>query len=113
MRSERLVHRVFFSKSRNKDYYAKIDGRTFFDQPVKNYLRIYDNARKITIGQGADYTTGYLLDYPYFDEKHKLIAIDLSKQQVLHADPKGIQQINFKGNLEREINANTTMLFIT
>ena len=48
-------------------------------------------------GQGDDYTTG-LLDYPYFK---KLIAIDLSKQQKLDADPKAIQQINFIGNLTR------------
>ena len=48
-------------------------------------------------GQGDDYATGYLLDYPYFK---KLIAIDLSKQQKLDADPKAIQQINFDEILE-------------
>ena len=42
-----------------------IDGRTFFDQPVKNNLRIYDKMRKTAIGQGDDYTTGCLLDYPF------------------------------------------------
>ena len=43
-----------------------IDGRTYFDKPVKNNLRTYDNNRKITTGQGNDYTTGCLLDYPYY-----------------------------------------------
>ena len=43
-----------------------IDGRNFFDQPVKNYLRTYDNIRKIATGLGDDYTIGCLLDYPYF-----------------------------------------------
>ena len=51
--------------------------------------------------QGYDYTTGYLLDYPYFKLCRKLIAIDLSKQQKLDADPKAIQQINYTGNLDK------------
>ena len=45
-----------------------IDGRNFFDHPIKNYLKTYDNIRKIATGQGDDYTTGYLLDYPYFEK---------------------------------------------
>ena len=55
------------------------DGRNFFDQPVKNDLKTYDNIQKITIGQGDDYTTSCLLDYPYFKKYYKLIATDLSK----------------------------------
>ena len=39
-----------------------------------------------------------------------MIAIDLSKQQALDADPGGTQQIYFTANLDREENA--TMLFI-
>ena len=44
-----------------------------------------------------------------------MIAIDLSKQQALDADPKAIQQINFTGNLNRgeNVNNNTIMFFIT
>ena len=72
-----------------------------FDQPVKNNFRTYDNIQKITIGQRDDYTTGCLLDYNYFNEYYKMIAIDLSKQPTLDADPKAIQEINFTGNLER------------
>ena len=53
---------------------------------------------KIATGQGDDCTTSCLLDYPYFLEHYKLIAIDLSKQQRLDADPKAMQQINFTGN---------------
>ena len=52
----------------------------------------------ITAGQGDDYTTGCLLDYPYFKNYYKMIAIDLSKQQVLDANPKAIQQIAFTAN---------------
>ena len=72
-----------------------------FDQPVKNNFRTYDNIQKITIGQRDDYTTGCLLDYNYFNEYYKMIAIDLSKQPALDADPKAMQEINFTGNLER------------
>ena len=56
-----------------------VDGRTFFDQPIKNDLKTYDNIRKIATGQGDDYTTGCLLVYPYFKKYYKLIVIDLSK----------------------------------
>ena len=62
----------------------------------------YNNIWKIATGQGDDYTTGYLLDYPYFEEHYKLIALDLRKQQALHAYPKAIQQINFTGNVSQE-----------
>ena len=87
-----------------------IDGRNFFDQPINSMNNTYENIRKIATGQGDDYTTGSLLDYSYFKENYKLIAIDLSKQQALDADPRAIQQINFTANLDRD--GNTTMFFI-
>ena len=83
-----------------KDYNITINGENFFDQPIKNQKITYD-IRKIAIGYGDDYTTGCLLDYPYFTETYKMIAVDLSKQKVLDFDPKAIQQINFTGNLDR------------
>ena len=93
-----------------KDYNVMIDGRNFFDQPIKNDLKTYDNIRKIATGQGDDCTTGCLLDYLYFKKYCKLIAIDLSKQQKLDADPKAIQQINFTESLDRA--EDETMFFI-
>ena len=78
-----------------------INGENFFDQPIKNNKVKYDNIRKIATGQGDDYTTGCLLDYPYFANTYKMIAVDLSKQQALDADPRAIQQINFTANLDR------------
>ena len=65
----------------------------------------YENIRKITNGQEDDYTTGCLLDYTYFRDIYKMIAIDLSKQQALNANPKPIQEINFTANLARAGNA--------
>ena len=84
-----------------KDYNVMINGRSFFDQQIKNDLKTYHNIRKIATGQGDGYTTGCLLDYPYFEKYYKLIAIDLSKQQKLDSDPKAMHQINFTGNLAR------------
>ena len=78
-----------------------IDGRNFFDQPVKNDKITYENIRKIATGGGDDYTTGCLLDYHYFKKSYKMIAIYFTKQQALDADPKVIQQINFTANLDR------------
>ena len=91
-----------------------IDGQSFFGQLVKSNLRTCDIIRKIAFGQGDNYTTGCLLDYNYFGNYYKMIATDLSKKPALDADPKAIQQINLKGNLNRgrNVNLNTTMFFI-
>ena len=86
------------------------DGKNFFDQPVKNDSVTYENIRKIATGQGDDYTTGCLLDYNYSKNYYKMKSIDLSKQQVLDADPKVIQQINFTRNLDRD--GQTAIYFI-
>ena len=82
----------------------------FFDQPVKNDKVTSENIRKITTGEGHDYMTGCLLDYSYFEKYYKMIAVDVSKQQALDADPKVIQQIDFTANLDRA--GNTSLYFI-
>ena len=87
-----------------------IDDKNVFDQPINIMTKTYENIRKIAIGQGDDYTTGCLLDYPYLKDHYKMIAIDLSKQQALDADPRAVQQINFTANLDRD--GNKTMFFI-
>ena len=87
-----------------------IDGRNFFDQPINSMSKTYENIRKIATGIGDGYTTGCLLDYPYFIENYKMIAIDLSRQNKLDADPRAIQQINFTANLDRA--GNVTIFFI-
>ena len=67
-----------------------IDGKKVFDQPVKYDKVTYEKIRKLATGQGDDYTTGCLLDYIYFKNYYKMIAVDLSKQQALDADLKVI-----------------------
>ena len=87
-----------------------INGENIFDQPIKNNKKTYENIRKIAIGQGDDHTTGCLLDYWYFKNTYKMIAVDLSRQQALDADPRAIQQVSFTTNLDRA--GNTRVYFI-
>ena len=92
---------ILSSKSRNKRLQCQ-DWR-------KELFWSYENIRKTATGRGDDYTTSCLLEYPYFKDNYKMIAIDLSKEQALDADPIPIQQINFIGNLDRA--GNKTMFF--
>ena len=85
-----------------KDYNVIIDKLAFLDLPIKTEEEAYE---KITdISKNNEYTTGNLLDYDYFKNYYKLIAIDFSKQQVLQENEDLIQQINFIGRLEQASN---------
>ena len=81
-----------------KDFNVIIDKLAFFDLPIKNEEKAYEKI--IDISRKNEYTTGNLLDYDYFKKYYKLIAIDLSKQQVFQENEDLIQQINFIGKLE-------------
>ena len=75
-----------------------------------------DEIRNIATGQGNDYKTGCLLDYPYYKDHYNLIAIDLSKLKKLNADSRAIQQIEFFGMLKTNtrvctILENSTIIF--
>ena len=85
-----------------------IDSRNFFDQPINSMNKTQENIRKTATGKGDDYTTGCLLDYPYFKENYIMIAIALCRPNEL--DPRAIQQINITANLDRA--GNTTIFFI-
>ena len=73
-----------------------IDGRNFYDNPIESDIKKYIELKKVMIGKGEDYTTGSLLGYNYFNKHYKLVAVDLSKHKELDADPRAIQQIEFK-----------------
>ena len=79
-----------------KKYNVIIDGRNFYDNPIESNIEKYRELKKVMIGKGEDYTTGSLLDYNYFKEHDKLVDVDLSKQKELDADPRAIQQTEFK-----------------
>ena len=81
-------------------YNVIIDGRNFYDNPIESDIEKYRELKKVMIGKGEDYTTGSLLDYNYFKKHYKLVAVDLSKQKEQDADPRAIQQIEFKYMLE-------------
>ena len=85
-----------------EDYNVIIDKLAFFDLPIKTEEEAYEKI--IDISRNNEYTTGNLLDYDYFKKYYKLIAIDLSKKQVLQENEDLIQQINFIGRLEQAAN---------
>ena len=81
-----------------------IDERNVYDQPINYLIKQYDEIKKVSTGYGDDYTTGCLLDYAYFKDNYRLIAVDLSKQKALDADPRAIQRIVFQGVVGGENN---------
>ena len=85
-----------------KDFNVIIDKLAFFDLPIKTEEEAYEKI--INISRNNEYTTGNLLDYDYFNKYYQLIAIDLSKQQVLQENEDLIQKINFIGRLEEAAN---------
>ena len=74
-----------------------IDRRNFYGQTINDLIYQYDEERKVSIGQGDDYTIECLLDYAYLKDNYRLIAVDVNKQKALDADPRAIQQIVFQG----------------
>ena len=89
--------KYFLPRAKIENYNVLIDGRNFYDQPINDLINQYDKIIKVSTRQGDDYTTRCLLDYAYFKDNYRLIAVDLSKQKALDADPKAIQQIVFQG----------------
>ena len=89
--------KCFLLRVKIENYKTEIDGRNFYDQPINDSINQYDEVRKVSTGQGDDYTTGSLLDFAYFEKKYRLMAADLIKQKALDADSRAIQQMNFSG----------------
>ena len=83
--------RYFVPRVKSKNYNVEIDGRIFYNQPINGLIKQYDKVRKVSTGQGNNYTTGYLLDFVYSENNYRLVAADLSKQKALDADWRAIQ----------------------
>ena len=92
--------KYFLPRVNITNYNVLIDGRNFYDQPINDLVKQYDEIRKTATGQGDDYTTGCLLDYQYFKDDYNLIAVNHSKQKELDADSRAIQQIELYGMLK-------------
>ena len=101
--------KYFIPRVKFENYNIEIDGRNFYDQSINDSIKQYDKIRKISTGQGDDYTTGCLLDFAYFEKNYRLIAVDLSKQKALDADSRAIQQIIFTGKIKSTV-ANTRVI---
>ena len=100
-RVEKISHTKYFLPRINiTNYNVLINGINFYDQPINDLVKQYDEIRKIATGQGDDYTTGCLLNYYYFKNHYNLIGIDLSKQKELDVDSRAFQQIEFYGMLK-------------
>ena len=97
-----LLSQFYLPRVMVKDFNVIIDKLAFFDIPIKTEEEAYEKI--IDINRNNEYTTGNLLDYDYLKNYYKLIAIDLSKQQVLQENEILIQQINFIGKLEEAAN---------
>ena len=111
--SDRNSRRKYYlPRSNLNKYNVIIDGTNFYDNPIESDIEKYRELKKVTTGKGEDYTTGSLLDYDYFKKHYKLIAVDLSKQKELDADPRAIQQIEFKYMLEGNNDNNSTIYWV-
>ena len=84
------TRRHYLPKGINKSYNVIINGKNLYDQPIDSDIKPYQEIRKLTTGQGEDYTTGYLLNYEYIKNHYRFITVDLSRQKELDADPKTI-----------------------
>ena len=85
--------RYYLPKDYVKNYNVFINGKNFYDQPTDFDIKRFKDIRKLTTGQGEDYTKICLLGCEYIINHYRLIAADLSRQKELDADPKAIQQI--------------------
>ena len=72
----------FLPKEKINNYNVLIDGRNFYDQPINDLIKQYDEVRKVSTGHGNDYATASMLGYAYFKDNYKLIAVDLSKKKL-------------------------------
>ena len=70
------LKKYFLPRVKIENYYIEIDRRTFYDQPINYLIKQYDEVRRVSKGQGNDYTTSWLLDFAYFIENYRLIAAD-------------------------------------
>ena len=84
------TRRHYLPKGINKSYNVIINGKNLYDQPIDSDIKPYQEIRKLTTGQGEDYTTGYLLNYEYIKNHYRFVTVDLSRQKELDADPKTI-----------------------
>ena len=83
MQNNSMLEDITFYKGIIKSYNVTINGIKFYDQAIDSDIKRYEEIRKLTRGQGDDYTTGCLLDYDYTKNHYRLIAVDLRRQKII------------------------------
>ena len=101
-----FAQKYYLSKGIIKNYNVIINWKIIYDQAIDSDIKRYEEIRKLETGQGEDYATGCLLVYEYIKNHYRLIAVDLSRQKDLDADPKAIRQTEFVGQLKKLNSAN-------
>ena len=74
--------KYFLPRREIENYSVLIDGRNIYDQPINDIIKQYDEVRKVSTWYGDDYSTVCLLDYAYFKDNYRLIAVDLTKKKL-------------------------------
>ena len=107
---------ITFLKGIIKNYNVIINGKNFYDQAIHSDIKWYEEIKKLTTWWGEDYTSAYLLDYDNINNHYRLLAVDLSRQKELDADPKALQQTEYVRQLKNRDNAvvaNESMFVLT
>ena len=105
--------KYFLPRFKIENYIIEIDGRDFYDQPINDLIKQYDEVRKISIGKGDDYTTGCLLDFAYFQKKLQINCSWVKQEKALDADSRAIQKIIFTGKIKvKEENTRVIIYYI-
>ena len=103
--------KYFLSRAKIENYNIEIDGRNFYDQPINDSIKQYDELRKVSTGQSDDYKTGCLLDFAYFEKNYRSIAADLSKHKAVDADFRPIQQIIFTDKIKSMVRNTRVIIY--
>ena len=104
-----ILSKYFPPRVKIENHNIEIDGKNFYDQPINDLIKQYDEVRKISAGHRDDYTTGCLLDFANLKNNYRLISAVLSKQKALDADSRAIQQIIFTSKIKSTV-ANTRVI---
>ena len=96
------TRRYYLPKGIIKNYNIIINGKNFYDDAIDSDIKLYEEIRKLTTGQGEGCTTECLLHYDNIKNYYKLIATDLNRLKELDADPKAIEQMEMVGQLKNE-----------
>ena len=91
------AQKYYLPKCIINNHNVTINGKILYDQPIDSDIKRYEEIRKLTTGQSENYTTGCLLHYDFIKNHYRFIAVDLSRQKELNADPKTMQQVEFIG----------------